>query len=1016
MTSVQFKNCIFVSWLTMRVQGLLSVDNCTLFTLYLVIYRGRNEQRLPNDKLTPNLDGLLPQMHLRNLLFTATSVGDGFGIETYDIDREIVISGIQIKEVNFGIVMDNKDRYGLNMTTVKVLLQHSEVKNVNVKMATLSLSSRAMVIIRHVTLFLSNLYCSGQGPTVLRMENCTVMASWGFGLDLQKVALVEIQNSQFVMGVSGVLKGLPSGNILGCPQTCGIRATRGYCADSWVKTQNPWCKVRWCSSTIIHIESTKFIGNEGTIISSDTNLIMENTVFQLTENTQPATIGKFIDLDGWGDTIFWATNTTIDASKLPKHSSLISIMLARVGLLTFDNVRIICPIMMTAREQLPSATFPRRYKCEQQCQHDQYSFRGASLLLEGTSNEDRSPSNLSHALVGPECFQCPVGAKCNGSIKALPNYWGYRTERNVVRMVECPDGYCCAEDKYCTRIDSCQINRRGTLCGMCGQNWTESLFSPKCIPLEKCYSGLILGLYCICVIVYAIGPLIINHMKVIGPNAFRNIRHSFQKSTRKDGSSSMEMQQILKTNLKTTRKIESSEQKPRPNFQTEDKSGSMKYIQILFYYVQDASLFSVRMPGENLGNKPTIVKVLQFSPEVLTTIYNNVSNLCFSSGTTAVIKVVFRSLFGPCVMLVLAVVYLAQGCFLSLLPRYKKIRVTLNAKLMETYLLVVLFSYQQMVMGTFSLIQCVEVGGQNVLRILGEIKCFTWWQIILKVYIVFNLVPLFFVLSHTSFYVQKRKMSVRMFVLACLVPLPVLIFQHVLMKKEIPTISVQAADPKPGVSTKREMFPDASVAQLDTCLSKADSQADFKSVYSLNNVFDNEHDLSNDNEKKEENTREEIEDNSDSRGAIVHTLLHHYKPLSLLGIQFNWLFVHKLYRIVIVVCSSYITDPLTKLYWMTVTLLTITMASTFIQPYKDIKANKTAFLSYTANICIAIINLTKTGLVKFGCETNCSDVERLSLYLGACEKVLLVYVPIAALGIWLLVIAVQKYRRKAKEA
>ena len=81
------------------------------------------------------------------------------------------------------------------------------------------------------------------------------------------------------------------------------------------------------------------------------------------------------------------------------------------------------------------------------------------------------------------------------------------------------------------------------------------------------------------------------------------------------------------------------------------EDGSFKYLQILFYYIQDATLFKVHLPSKILEETSTIVKILQFSPEVLTSIYTKVNDLCFSFGTTAISKILFKSLFGPCVML-----------------------------------------------------------------------------------------------------------------------------------------------------------------------------------------------------------------------------------------------------------------------------------------------------------------------------------------------------------------------------
>ena len=55
---------------------------------------------------------------------------------------------------------------------------------------------------------------------------------------------------------------------------------------------------------------------------------------------------------------------------------------------------------------------------------------------------------------------------------------------------------------------------------------------------------------------------------------------------------------------------------------TEDnKDDSIKYLQILFYFVQDSRLFKIKLPGENVSDEGWILKFLQFSPDIIVDIY-----------------------------------------------------------------------------------------------------------------------------------------------------------------------------------------------------------------------------------------------------------------------------------------------------------------------------------------------------------------------------------------------------------
>ena len=137
----------------------------------------------------------------------------------------------------------------------------------------------------------------------------------------------------------------------------------------------------------------------------------------------------------------------------------------------------------------------------------------------------------------------------------------------------------------------------------------------------------------------------------------------------------------------------------------------------------------------------------------------------------------FQILFGFLVILFLLLVYLIQG-LLTHFVRHKAFNF-LKEKLVQAFLLTVLFSYQKLVMGSFMLVQCVDIEDNSMLFIQADIPCYNWWQICVLVYICIGVVPIFFVLAHCPFYVEDKKMSVKIFILACLFPLPVMIGYHV---------------------------------------------------------------------------------------------------------------------------------------------------------------------------------------------------------------------------------------------
>ena len=90
------------------------------------------------------------------------------------------------------------------------------------------------------------------------------------------------------------------------------------------------------------------------------------------------------------------------------------------------------------------------------------------------------------------------------------------------------------------------------------------------------------------------------------------------------------------------------------------------------------------------------------------------------------------------------------------------------------------------------------------------------------------------------------------------------------------------------------------------------------------------------------------------------------------------------------------------------------IGNTIKKPYKDPKANTTATISYVANLCMAVLNLVKAHLIAYGCETSCDHRDTIIEYIGGFEKVLLLYAPLAAIGLWIVCQGLQKIIKKCK--
>ena len=607
----------------------------------------------------------------------------------------------------------------------------------------------------------------------------------------------------------------------------------------------------------------------------------------------------------------------------------------------------------------------------------------------------------------PSCHPCPLGAQCDSDIKALPNYWGYITSKQSVSMTRCPDGYCCQGNDTCQGIDSCNTGRTGTMCGTCEQNLSESIFTPQCVLAKSCKSSTVIALYVSAALVYTV------------------ILLSF-------GTIKKKLKYLLK-NLKTNC---SKRQISKGDGKTEDSG--FKYMQILFYYVQDAKLFTINLPQLDEETKNIVLKFLEFSPEILA-VYIETTELCFAL-SSAIIKVTFELSFGFLVMLFLFVLYVFQK-FLSHYIKRTMFWNDLNVKLIQAYLLTVLFSYQKLVMGAFTLVQCVNIRDHAMLFIQADVQCYTWWQIGILVYICTSIVPIFFVLAHLPFDIKKKKMSVRTFILACLFPLPVVIGYHVLRIWN-KRFSVEASSDEGKIETI-EFVENTSNLLRETCegskfseenpIVKHDKRPDAEEIISIDTSINIETVKVGDTfqtpveeaacldsikQKKETSSSETVDAKTDvfdsCEEAIVDCLLKHYKCFSVFGVRFTWLGVHKLYRVSLVACRTFVNEPLTRLYAMSALVLAMAVVNAIMKPYNEQRANTTANLSYIANLCIAAVNLVKAHLVAFGCDTNCLFRNIVVRHMGTFENVLVLYIPLAAIGLWAVYRALQKIIKKRK--
>ena len=554
------------------------------------------------------------------------------------------------------------------------------------------------------------------------------------------------------------------------------------------------------------------------------------------------------------------------------------------------------------------------------------------------------------SLVSP-CVPCPVGINCNDEVPSpLPNYWGNTDKEGKIRMMRCPEDYCC-KGRHCRKLTSCAEGRTGTLCGQCKMNKTESLFSVACISANQCQTLFVSVCYVLAALLYALFLLLFNPMKKVVLHQLKKIWKSLMMKVRKrERKDEFELKNKEETFYRLIKEPKKREKK-------EETDSGMKYLQILLYFVQDAALFQVYLPddGPDAGEKSILVQFLEFSPRLLL-FYVKVTNLCLISTTTAVLKVALKALFGPCIMVLLFLILIGQmfvSCFIHI---DTDLLDAIRAKLCEAFTLTILFSYQTIVQGAFTLVQCVEINDTRRLFIQADMVCFTWWQTAIEIFLALATVPVFIFLATAPYFIKRKQISISMFLAGCIFPLPCLVYL-IVVKMRQKTRCIRSSITNPDHTSSDIGIPNSKLRQ--------------KVVYTA------------------------------TEESLMETLLKHYKTLRVCGVCMTWLVFLKLYRMALVWCSTYITEPLPRLCGMTVLVLLITVLTAKIKPYKENIANSMAFFSYIASLCIVIINITKSALIS-GVYKPTSLVQSVLTYLDLCDTILLSWLPAGAIATWIL--------------
>ncbi len=395
--------------------------------------------------------------------------------------------------------------------------------------------------------------------------------------------------------------------------------------------------------------------------------------------------------------------------------------------------------------------------------------------------------SMCKSFVDGKCLPCPHGANCTRGIKTLPNYWGVQSQRGHMSVIRCPSSYCCKESP-CSHFSACSGERGGTLCGRCKSGYSEAMFSEQCVPGETCGRTWLLFISLLWTFVMSVVMFFANDLKEIGKTlAEKGTWHAKMVCHRMSCGKCEAPKQVEVEEEKNpfekdfdTFLLKQNNPKVKGPFKTvsaaaKEKGFDTKFVQIIFFYIQDASLLQVDLYRKESEEGQSLWTQLAFNISQLAIELMNFSkSVCFMANTTPISKVLMKSALGPSILVLLLLVYFVFF-LVTKFTSSPKLKNHVYENLSSAAMFVLLFFFQKLATASLSLVHCVEVGDKSVLFIDGTVECYQPWQFTVFAFLFGWVIPFILILTKGPVLLSERKIDVSEFFLACFLPVPVLV-------------------------------------------------------------------------------------------------------------------------------------------------------------------------------------------------------------------------------------------------
>ncbi len=422
------------------------------------------------------------------------------------------------------------------------------------------------------------------------------------------------------------------------------------------------------------------------------------------------------------------------------------------------------------------------------CAKNHYRIGISTYSLERDVQENNVMSTQSDV-----CFKCPPGGICKDkSIVADVNYWGF-IDGNKLSFVFCTAGHCC-QNAPCPSYDTCNEGREGRLCTSCIDGRLLGIVSDDCVLVENCVEGWLYAVVIVTGIVY-IGILLIkveslNVLQMVYRKVTERCNRKGERYKMEFGSPAIEEKgNGLKNGFNEDASNGDVKTEPPQYVEIEPQveknwiipCDTVEIFHIIVFHLQDTALFQIRFPGMpapaySLGEyKDKIVSLARLDSLA----FSN-SQACLPEGVTELTKLFIKISIIPFMICV----FLVSVLFVKGLRSGPQIKKRLMSSAYTVFLLIVLFSSQQLSMSALNLVNCVDLGSGKYLKIDTSVKCYELWQWFTFAYILLFIFPLWLALLIASGLLRQGVISVRTFLLGMLFPGPFMIYSAVVIYRE----------------------------------------------------------------------------------------------------------------------------------------------------------------------------------------------------------------------------------------